>query len=308
MALRKVYFGSVGPFVYDDAVPVNDPDGDFAGEDHKSITTDGQLCVEQAPAADGEVLRLIDLKNRILPPVSVVNIANPTELNSVSGELGVLVLAYQIIGAAGQNEYTVYAYDASGPAVNSPYVVDADGAGSERWIAIAGKYAAQALNLTGVLTVLGGQIVFPATQAPSGDVNTLDDYEEGYHVATITCSISGSYTINASYNTLAYTKIGRHVHVQGTLIVTSENAPNGFLRISLPFTATNLSEYSDAVYGVLILQGHGGNLPGLSCSVVGGRAYLELNSLTDAGVLTALNDSHVDTAFNLAISIDYICE
>ena len=61
MALKKVYLGSVGPFVYDDANPVNDPDGDFPGEDHKAITTNGQILVDQAPAADEEVLRLVDL-------------------------------------------------------------------------------------------------------------------------------------------------------------------------------------------------------------------------------------------------------
>jgi hypothetical protein len=142
LALKKVYFGSVGPFVYDDTVPVNDPDGDFAGEDHRSMTTDGQLFVEQGPVLDEEVIRLVDLGFRLLPPVSVVDIDNPTELNTLTGDLGALVLTYEIIGATGQNEYTIYAYDASGPAVNAPYIMDADGAGDERWIAIAGKYTA----------------------------------------------------------------------------------------------------------------------------------------------------------------------
>ena len=142
MALKKVYIGSIGPFVYDDTVPVNDPDGDFAGEDHKTITTDGQLCVEQGPVQDEEVVRLVDLEFRLLPPVSVVNIDNPTELNTLAGHLGALVLAYQIIGATVLNESTLYAYDASGPGVNSPYIVDASGVGDERWIAIAGKYTA----------------------------------------------------------------------------------------------------------------------------------------------------------------------
>lgn len=142
MALKKVYFGSLGPFIYDDTSPVNDPDGDFAGEDHKAITTDGQLHVEQSPVANEEVIRLVDLGFRLLPPVSVVDIDNPTELNTLAGDLGALVLAYQIIGATGQNEYTIYAYDTSGPAVNAPYIMDADGAGDERWIAIGGKYTA----------------------------------------------------------------------------------------------------------------------------------------------------------------------
>lgn len=77
MALKKVYFGSLGPFVYDDTVLVNDPDGDFAGEDHQSITTDGQMFIESTPVTDKEVLRLVDVGalagNVIGPATSVDN-------------------------------------------------------------------------------------------------------------------------------------------------------------------------------------------------------------------------------------------
>jgi len=155
LALRKVYFGSIGPFVYDDALPINDPDGDFAGEDHKAMTTDGQLHVDEAPAADEEVIRLVDLGFRLLPPASVADIDNPVELNAITGDLGALILAYEVIGATGQNEYTIYAHDASGPAVNAPYIMDADGAGDERWIAITGKYGAQDLNISGDIILTG---------------------------------------------------------------------------------------------------------------------------------------------------------
>jgi len=53
------------------------------------------------------------------------------------------------------------------------------------------------LGATGLITT-NGQIQFPATANPSADANTLDDYEEGYHTATVTCSASGSYTVNSS--------------------------------------------------------------------------------------------------------------
>ena len=155
MAIKKIYFGTLGPFEYDDTDPINDEDGDFPGENYRAITTNDQLLVERAPAIDEEVLRLIDLGYRVLPPVSVANINNPTELNAVAGDLGTMVLVYEIVGAGGLNEYTIYVYDASGPAVNSPYVVDADGAGAERWIALAGKYFAQNLNISGSVSLTG---------------------------------------------------------------------------------------------------------------------------------------------------------
>ncbi len=160
MAIRKIYIGSVGPFLYDDTDLINDRDEDgnpdlFIGEDRRALVTDDQVYLGRAPIVGEEVVRLIDLGFVILPPVSVTDVDNPTELNSLVGTLGAVVLVYEIVGATGQNEYTLYAYDASGPGVNSPYVVDASGAGDERWIAITGKYAAQGFDILGNIALTG---------------------------------------------------------------------------------------------------------------------------------------------------------
>ena len=81
----------------------------------------------------------------------------------------------------------------------------------------------------------GAGISFPATQSASTDANTLDDYEEGTATATITTT-SGSITLNASFNTIKYTKIGRAVHITGVLFVDSVSAPGGAATITgLPF-------------------------------------------------------------------------
>ena len=69
----------------------------------------------------------------------------------------------------------------------------------------------------------------------------LDDYEEGLHEVAITCSVSGSYTMSTD-KSLAYTKVGRVVHVQGSLGITSETAPNGSLQFSLPFATETLTK------------------------------------------------------------------
>lgn len=61
MAERKLYIGSVGPFLYDDDVAIDDPEGDFAGEDHCGVVTDGQLLVEAAPSSNHHVLRFGDI-------------------------------------------------------------------------------------------------------------------------------------------------------------------------------------------------------------------------------------------------------
>jgi|GEM_PF-2656428 len=126
MALKQVRIGSLTDIgQYDD--------GDF----NSAIETD-QPMKSGAPVDANDVLRLEDLG--LLYPVAIADVDNPTELATAAGSDGMMVLAYKSVGPAGLNEYTLYAYDSSGPAVSSPYIVDAAGAGNERWIAIAGKY------------------------------------------------------------------------------------------------------------------------------------------------------------------------
>jgi len=70
MTLRKFYLGTVGPLLYDDEDPVNDPDGDFAGEGYVAVRTDGSFRasgVDDHPdslmsraAVEGEVETLED--------------------------------------------------------------------------------------------------------------------------------------------------------------------------------------------------------------------------------------------------------
>ena len=61
----------------------------------------------------------------------------------------------------------------------------------------------------------------------------LDDYEEG----TFTAAMSNSVTLDASYNTLGYTKIGRSVTVGGQLRLSSTTPANVVVVNNLPFTS-----------------------------------------------------------------------
>lgn len=91
-------------------------------------------------------------------------------------------------------------------------------------------------TFTGLITT-GGQIKFPATQVPSSDPNTLDDYEEG----TWTPSLVGSTgTSNHTYGqrTGNYIKIGKLVMCQFFIhIITKDAGVGGQLYITgLPFS------------------------------------------------------------------------
>ena len=66
MALKKVYIGSVGPFLYDDEDTIDDVDGDFTDLTRKGIVTDDQIYVGTAPTSDDHVVRLTDVGATIL--------------------------------------------------------------------------------------------------------------------------------------------------------------------------------------------------------------------------------------------------
>jgi hypothetical protein len=67
----------------------------------------------------------------------------------------------------------------------------------------------------------------------------LNWYEEGTYTATLTPTTSGTLTLNASYNTLRYTRIGRQVTISGELRLTAASSPVGSVNINLPFAAGN---------------------------------------------------------------------
>ena len=83
----------------------------------------------------------------------------------------------------------------------------------------------------------GSGITFPATQSPSTDPNTLDDYEEGTWTPTLSAS-SGTITTVGAVSGI-YTKIGRLVIATIDATITTNGTAAGTLRASLPFTAAN---------------------------------------------------------------------
>tara|TARA_R100001510_G_C7495646_1_gene101508 strand:- start:9 stop:566 length:558 start_codon:yes stop_codon:yes gene_type:complete len=113
------------------------------------------------------------------------------------------------------------------------------------------KIGSNAVNLASGLDIADGDVTvasghginFTATANVTGTGGeTLDDFEEGsFDVAVATGG--GSITINTSYNTLSYTKIGHLVVVSGGIRISSVSSPSGaFALTSVPFTPKTTSE------------------------------------------------------------------
>jgi len=141
----------------------------------------------------------------------------------------------------------------------------------------------------------------------TGTANTLDDYEEGTWTPTVVCSTSGSYVVDTGANTLAYTKIGRVVHIQGSCGVASESSPNGNIRMSLPFTPFTGTDDTDYCLGNAILTNHGGSLPNnANMFMYGGGNFASLFSVADDGTTQYIDHNDVDTSFGIMFSMTYI--
>ena len=140
---------------------------------------------------------------------------------------------------------------------------------------------------------------FPATQVPSSEANTLDDYEEGTVTLGATTTLlagSGTITINTGTSYINYTKIGRMYHVAGHLDVTSVSAPNGNLSIyGLPLSASGTlspaSFYSYAFAATMttsLLGAIGGNATGLTVQKTNGTGSVAAMAI-DVVASTVIN-------------------
>jgi hypothetical protein len=101
-------------------------------------------------------------------------------------------------------------------------------------------------NANGGILQLTSGITFPATAVAASDANTLDDYEEGTWTAAFATG-GGSITIDPSFNTGGYTKVGRLVTVNIHARFSSVSSPTGYLSITgLPFTANSSNQCRNA--------------------------------------------------------------
>lgn len=124
-----------------------------------------------------------------------------------------------------------------------------------------------------------------ATSIKFGSGTVLSSYEEGTYTVALTPSTSGTITVNTSFNTAAYTKIGRCVTVTGQIIVTSVSSPVGTeVVLSLPFTIGTLSQRSVRFAGAMATGTFGVFTPTM---FTGTEGLASINVLINASTITA---------------------
>lgn len=109
--------------------------------------------------------------------------------------------------------------------------------------------------------------------------NALDDYEEGEYQPTISVP-SGSITLNTSFDTLRYTKIGRMVNVSGQIRVSSVSSPSGTpVTVSVPFANLDGTELSERTAGVFQIYALGSIASDVVIHIVGSESSFRLQKL-----------------------------
>lgn len=119
------------------------------------------------------------------------------------------------------------------PAVGDELGIFDISAAKFRKITLANLFLLQLSGLLDISGASGGQIKFPATQNPSSNANTLDDYEEG----TWTPVPTNLTVVGTPTYTGRYTKIGREVFVYlsvSSTISTASTAGSTYFS-GLPF-------------------------------------------------------------------------
>jgi hypothetical protein len=152
------------------------------------------------------------------------------------------------------------------------------------------------LVLAGTTPTFNG-ITFPATQVPSADANTLDDYEEGtWTPAFVAASGSATYT-NQVGN---YVKIGRQVTAVFYITVNVSSSLTSVNIGGLPFTGSN-TNYAGTTFSVW--SGIGGY-----CTVLGltGQANtIQIRSTNSATTPPFLVNLTVSNGAEIAGTVTY---
>ena len=132
--------------------------------------------------------------------------------------------------------------------------VISEGSGNWRWHHY-GRAASLPATLSGTETLTNKTLTNPTLTTPTLGVasatsinfgqTALSYYGEGTWTATLACGTSGTITMDSSFNTGQYVRVGKSVAVTGYFFVTSVSSPAGTLTLNtLPFSMTSASQRS----------------------------------------------------------------
>ncbi len=166
------------------------------------------------------------------------------------------------------------------------------------------------LGVNGITTSTGA-IVASAGVAVGGTgaANTLDDFEEGTFSATMSfTNANGSHAF--SRNVCSYVKVGRMVHLQMFVELSSKSGASGNARLSnLPFvpqSTTNGFQFGFVAFNNMTSgQAFDGDSASMFVQLNPGDATMRMYVSNGAGAITQLSDAHITNTTQFRVNITY---
>jgi hypothetical protein len=167
----------------------------------------------------------------------------------------------------------------------------------DQFLALAGAQTVSGAKTFSEIITASKGVAFPATQVPSADANTLDDYEEGTFTPSIAAS-SGSITSYTS-RTGYYVRVGSLVMVVVEMVLSDKGSIGAAIRIAdLPFT-TSLNGFQGTGLAQANWSGLSGTLTG---GLYGNAIYLYNQASTNQ---TNLSGTNLTNTSEFGLSITY---
>jgi hypothetical protein len=156
---------------------------------------------------------------------------------------------------------------------------------------------------TGLISLPVGQIAFPSTQNPSGNANTLDDYEEGTWTPTIKFGGASTGITYGAANLGRYTKVGRLVTASCICTLTNKGSATGSATLEgLPFGAINDTIYGGAAVGYA--TGFSG-ITGAVLAIVQPATARLLLMHSNNGTSTSLSNANLGNTSAIYLTVSY---
>ena len=157
------------------------------------------------------------------------------------------------------------------------------------------------------LHLSGGVVFGDAGGTGTATGNVLDDYEEGTWDITIT-DLTNNATLNASYATGLYTKVGRLVTLTGRFIMSSKGSLSGRIYIGgIPFNGIGGNSYNSGGF----VAGKADGLAITAGTSIGGEIASNATSISlvlwdSADGSSYMDTTNLDATADMSFSITYM--
>lgn len=157
---------------------------------------------------------------------------------------------------------------------------------------------------SGTDVVGAGTYTTGVTVATGQDV--LANFKKGQtYNPTLTCSTSGTVTLNTSFDTLSYTRIGDIVNVRGYLELSAVSSPLGDLRLSLPIVSANPAELAGRSVAPVTVGGSvSKNCQDFGAFIDEGVSYASI-VITDAATLSFAGAAQMQASTSIIVNFCY---